>query len=144
MPAIANPKMEAFAQHRAAGHSQIEAYRLAGYERASDAVASRLSRNVKVSKRLKELQALTAQKYDCTIDTIARDLDEDRALAYKCNNPSAAVAASLGKAKLFGLLTDKSVVNVTHNYASMTEEEIRFEIAAIHAEARALKAGVRH
>ena len=51
------------------------------------------------------------------------------------------VAAITAKAKLFGLMTDRSVINVTSKYELMTEEELRFEIAAIHAEARALKSG---
>ena len=71
-------------------------------------------------------------------------LDVDRAFAYKMKAPAAAIAATIAKAKLFGLMTERSTVNVTHNYATMTEEELRFEIAAIHAEARALKAGVQH
>jgi hypothetical protein len=47
----------------------------------------------------------------------------------------------MAKAKLCGLAG--SVVTMNHNYASMTGEELRFELAAIHAEARALKMGVK-
>jgi phage terminase small subunit len=47
-------------------------------------------------------------------------------------------------AKHLGMFVDRSVVTMNHNYALMTEEELRFEIAAIHAEARSLKAGVQH
>ena len=79
-----------------------------------------------------------------TVESIAEQLDADRALAYKCKNPSAAVAASMGKARLYGLISDKSVVNVAHNYSQMSEAELRCEIVAIHAAARALKAGIRH
>ena len=91
-----------------------------------------------------ELQEGRAEKFEVTVESMARQFDEDRTFAYTCKNPGAAVAATLAKAKLFGLMTDRSVVNVTHNYAMMSEEELRFEIAAIHAEARALKAGVQH
>jgi hypothetical protein len=33
---------------------------------------------------------------------------------------------------------------MNHNYAQMREEQLRYEIAAIHAEARAIKSGVQH
>ena len=78
-----------------------------------------------------------------TIDTIAAQLDADRELAYRQKNPSAAVSATVGKAKLFGLMVDRQSVQGTHNYATMTEEEVRFEMDALAAEARALEPGVR-
>ena len=48
----------------------------------------------------------------------------------------------MGKAKLYGLGVDKSdsIPNINHNYASMTEEEVLFEIAAIHQNLRQIKA----
>ena len=67
-----------------------------------------------------------AEKFEVTVESMARQFDEDRTFAYTCKNPGAAVAATLAKAKLFGLMTDRSVVNVTHNYAMMSEEELRF------------------
>ena len=90
------------------------------------------------------MQGKAAQRAEVTIDTITAQLDADRVLAYKCKNPSAAVAATMGKAKLYGLITDRQSVQVTHNYAQMSEEERRFELAPIAAEARALKPGVQH
>jgi hypothetical protein len=143
MPVLPNPKHEAFCQARALGKSQEQAYVQAGYKPDSGA-AARLSGNVSVQVRLMELQEGRAEKFEVTVESMARQFDEDRTFAYTCKNPGAAVAATLAKAKLFGLMTDRSVVNVTHNYAMMSEEELRFEIAAIHAEARALKAGVQH
>ncbi len=74
---------------------------------------------------------------------MARQFDEDREFAIKCKVPSAAVAASVAKAKLFGLNVERSVVTM-HNYSQLSEAELRCEIAAIHAEARAIKAGVQH
>lgn len=53
--------------------------------------------------------------------------------------------AALDKiAKHLGMFVDRSVMTMNHNYSQMSEEELRFEIAAIHAEARALEAAVRH
>ena len=42
-----------------------------------------------------------------TIASIADQLDEDRALAHKVEQPGAAVSASIAKAKLFGLVQDR-------------------------------------
>lgn len=79
-----------------------------------------------------------AARSKITVDTIISEHNEARELAKRINNPSAMVSASMAKAKLCGL------AGVTHNYNSMSDEELRFELAAIHAEARAIKAGVRH
>ena len=51
------------------------------------------------------------------------------------------VSASMAKAKLSASTVERSVVTMNHNYSQMTEEELRDEIAAITAEARALKSG---
>jgi hypothetical protein len=143
MPILTNPRHEKFCQARALGRTLDQAYVEAGYK-PSFSAASRMSRNVKVMERIIELQAPSVERYEVTADSIAAELDEAKAFAYECKQPSAAVSAVLGKAKLFGLISDRSVVNVTHNYALMTEEEIRFELAALHAEARAIKAGVQN
>ena len=53
------------------------------------------------------------------------------------------VNASMAKAKLLGLTVERSVVTM-HPYSQMWKAELRCEFEAIHAEARALKHGVRH
>ena len=143
MPALKNPKYESFWQHRVVAKTQDEVYKRAGYK-PSRQHAHDLGTKRYIIDRMAELQASAAEVYECTVESMARQLDEDRRFAYECKTPSAAVAASVAKCKLFGLAVDRSVVNMTHNYALMTEAELRFEIAAIHAEARALKAGVRY
>jgi len=143
MPILKNTKQESFCQFRATGKTQTEAYALAGYK-PSEHHAARLARNGKIADRIAELQARAATRAEETVESMAAQYDEDRAHALKLGQISAAVQATTGKAKLFGLFVEKSTVSVTHNYAMMTEEELRFEIAAIHAEARALKAGVKH
>lgn len=54
MPALENPRHERFAQELAKGRSQVEAYGLAGYM-IDDGAASRLSGNVRVQDRVREL-----------------------------------------------------------------------------------------
>jgi len=60
MPTLDNPKHERFAQALAAGKSQDEAYREAGYK-PSASNASHLTRNHKVQSRVAELTARAAE-----------------------------------------------------------------------------------
>ena len=48
-----------------------------------------------------------------TVEGVAAQLDEDRALALANNQAGAAVSASMGKAKLAGLLVDRQDVTGT-------------------------------
>ena len=54
-----------------------------------------------------DLLGLAADKALVTIESIARQLDEDRQLAFSQGQAGAAVSATLGKAKLYGLVTDR-------------------------------------
>ena len=72
------------------------------YKRASELLA-----NGDIKGRLAELQALAAEKAVVTVLSLTEELEQARALALSTSQPSAAVSASLGKAKLHGLLKDK-------------------------------------
>lgn len=81
---------------------------------------------------MSELQTKTAKKVEVTIETIATELDEARELAKAEKQPSPMVQASLGKAKLYGLIVDKtrhsgtvSVVQLTaKDFDGLTEDEL--------------------
>ena len=60
-----------------------------------------------VTVRVIELQAIHAERHNVTVDTITAELDENRALAIDEKQPAAATAATMGKAKIHGLVTDK-------------------------------------
>ncbi|WP_127524596.1 terminase small subunit [Mesorhizobium sp. Z1-4] len=102
MAALKNARHEAFAQALAKGTSASEAYVEAGYKPDRGA-ASRLSANVNVQKRLAELQARGAKKVEVTVESLTGELEEARSLALAEKQTSAAVSATMGKAKLFGL-----------------------------------------
>lgn len=51
---------------------------------------------------------MAATKAAVTVESIANQLDEDRNLAYREGQASAAVAASMAKAKLYGMVVNKS------------------------------------
>lgn len=107
MPVLSNPKHEAYAQALAKGKTQTEAYEAAGYK-GDRTAASRLATNVNVQSRVAELQSRAAAKAVVTIEDIARQLDEDREFARSVGSAAASVAATMGKAKVLGLIVDKN------------------------------------
>ena len=106
-----NARQEAFARNIAEGRCQREAYRSAGYaptsDNATDANASRLLRLDKVQSRVRELQAAQAEASQITAERLLAELEEARSLALSLGQAGAAVAASMGRAKLCGLLIDR-------------------------------------
>ena len=69
--------------------------------------ASELLSSGKVSVRVAELKAEAKERCMVTVESLTEELEEARALALQEGQSSAAVAATMGKAKLHGLLTDK-------------------------------------
>lgn len=65
MPVLRNARHEAFAQALAAGQSASDAYVTAGY-RQSRSAASRLSTNVNIERRVREIKARAADKAEWT------------------------------------------------------------------------------
>jgi hypothetical protein len=117
MPALSNPRHEAFAQAIFAGlarnqnYSQAQAYRDAGYKvtngNSARACASRLLTFANgVAERIHELQQEQARrlqpKLDVSKERIARRLDRASQLAEDERNAASIVSAELGLAKLFG------------------------------------------
>lgn len=106
MPVLTNQRHEKFAQELAKGKSQVAAYKAAGYK-PDDGAAARLSGNVRIRERLAELQGRAAEKAIVTAADIAAQLDEDRAFAREMESAAAMVSATMGKAKVLGLLKDQ-------------------------------------
>jgi phage terminase small subunit len=126
MSALANHKHELFAQGLAKGESASAAYRAAGYSasgNAADAAASRLLKTVKVQARLAELKERAAIKVGLTVADIIKMLDEDRELAHNCEQSGSAVSATLGMAKVLGMLKDK----VEHSGAIAVDHTVEAE-----------------
>ena len=123
MPILLNARHEAFARALATGKSQADAYADAGY-RPSEPHASRLAGNGKVVARVSELLE-AADKALVTIESIARQLDEDRQLAFAQGQAGAAVSASLAKARLFGLLVYRTEVQTIQRKPMREPTEVR-------------------
>ena len=75
--------------------------------------ARELIENVKVAARIDELREELAQRGRCTLDSLLLELEETRVSALNRETPQcgAAVAATMGKAKLCGL--DKQLVELS-------------------------------
>jgi len=113
MGILNNQQWETAAQVFIQTGNKTEAYRQAGYstnmsDKAISTKVQRVFNNGAVLGRVAELQAEQAKLHAVTIESLTADLREDRALAYSVKNPSAAVSAVMGMARLHGL--DKQVL----------------------------------
>ncbi len=133
---LKNARHERFAQERAKGKSVDAAYKVAGFK-PHRGNAHRLSTNESVNARVAELQGRAAEKAVLTASDIAAQLDEDRAFARKMKAPAAMVSASLGKAKVLGLIVDRSEHTGKNGgpieYKNLSDEEIEARILALKA-----------
>jgi hypothetical protein len=120
MPALQNPRWEAFAQalfiglggktrlERAQSTAYLTAYPNNRGGHSAESAASRLLRRVEpITARVLELQAEQAKriqrKIDVSRDRLARDLDDAITMAKAQENVAGIVAGALGIAKVFGI-----------------------------------------
>lgn len=131
------PKQEKFCQLYIELGNASEAYRRSynagGMSAASvNRKAKELLDNGKIAARLGQLRAIHAKRHAVTVDDIARMLREDREFAREHAKPSACVAATMGLAKLYGHLTDKTEITGKGGadlIPTRTEEEERNMLA---------------
>src|SRR5262245_57275811 len=120
MPALKNPRHEAFAQAIFSGiinakggaHSQAEAYRRAGYHvtngNSARACASRLLMFANgIGERIKELQSIAAEQAVESADKCVQELNQLRRDAHADKAYAAAVSAVIGKVKILNLTVDQ-------------------------------------
>lgn len=110
-------KQETFCQAYIETGNASEAYRTAY---AADKMkpetinrkAKELFDNGKITARVAELQGEIKQRHNVTVDSLIKELEEARQSALSAETPqsSAAVAATMGKAKLTGL--DKVILEL--------------------------------
>jgi phage terminase small subunit len=77
--------------------------------------AKELLDNGKITATINELSNMHQQRHQVTIDSLSNQLDEDRIFARQRGHSAAAVSATMGKARLFGLLRDRSEITNTHS-----------------------------
>ena len=124
MPILENNKHERFAQALAKGLGITEAYVTAGYG-DSPASASRLSKTVKIQKRVAELQKAGAKKTEATVESCTHRLRAAYVLAIQKKNASAAVGAVMAEAKINGLLVNKHQHGGSITLLHITPEKLR-------------------
>ena len=87
--------------------------------------ACELMKNGNVSVKVKELKSGHTKRHELTIDDLVKQLEEARQVALTLENPqcSAAISATMGTAKLLGLVVDKTDIKLT-NAKELTNEQL--------------------
>ena len=118
-------KQEAFARAYVETGNASEAYRRAynaeNMKQESIAVrACELLAHGKVSVMVQQLKDQAAERHAVTVDSLVNELEEARLAALGAENPqsAAAVAATMGKAKILGM--DKQILDLKSSDGSMT------------------------
>ncbi len=115
MSALKNVRHERFAKQIARGVNSAEALRLAGFSAKSrdpEAAAARLLATAGIAQRIAEIKAqdgtANQPRVEVTSEATLRELEEARKLAIARKQPAAAISATMAKAKLAGLVVDKT------------------------------------
>lgn len=102
-------QQERFCQFMVKGHTQRDAYRLAGYktstDEATDANASRLLSNAKVAARIAQLREKGARRAEVTLAWLIEQAQE----VLEAAKTDAAHTASIAAIKELGVLSGKRV-----------------------------------
>ena len=110
-PIRCTPKELQFALRYVESGNAAEAYRLAYDTSGNDATARRNAftalHRPRVMAQVAQLQAEHRARHCVTVDRLTEELEAARQLAFQNKSASAAVAATMGKARLYGLLVDK-------------------------------------
>ena len=86
------------------------ALKAAGYEVHSVAFGYNLLRSSEAQAYVEEHRDWIRSKLTCTLESVVQQLDRDREYAYECENPAAAVSATMHKAKLLGFMAEDKKV----------------------------------
>lgn len=125
------PKQELFAQKYVELGNASEAYRCA-YDAGSmkpETVhkrASELLARGEVTGRVQMLRDAIEQRHETTVDDLIAELEQARSAAYNLNTPqlSAAIAATMGKAKMLGFLMDKVEHSGVVTVKSLSDDQL--------------------
>ena len=123
------PKQEKFCQSFIETENGSESYKkVYNVEKMSDGSVyvevSRLFDNPKITLRLEQLRAKHAEDNSVTVKSLTDELEQARAVGKKEGQAGGMVSATMGKAKLHGLIMDRSHVE-TFN---MTPEVVKDDI----------------
>lgn len=118
-------KQEAFVREYLKDLNATQAAIRAGYsEKTAQEQGSRLLSNVMVAEAVAKRQDKAAKRAEITVDSLAQELEEARAIALAEKQSSAAVSATMGKAKLFGLGSENRKVSGTIQVVTITAKQL--------------------
>lgn len=139
------PQQQRFVSAILAGKSQSEAYKAAGYkggkqadQRSLEKAASTIANGTAVAQALARARASAAERAGLTVDDLVAQLLHSRDVAFACDPPqvNASVSATMGIAKLLGLVVDRAQVDhIVHKPAfsskvlELTEDEWKAQFA---------------
>lgn len=112
-------KQEGFALSVAEGNSLAQAYRdnyNVGKDTKPETVwrkAVEVMQNGKVTARLEELHSLAQEKTLITVEGLTEELEDARKVSKAEGQGAAMTSATMGKAKLHGLLIDKAEIKAS-------------------------------
>ena len=91
--------------------------------------ASRMLDHPIVTLKIKELKSGHTKRHELTIDDLVKQLEEARQVALALENPqcSAAISATMGTAKLLGLVVDKNETTGANGGAIQHAVSIKIE-----------------
>lgn len=122
------PKQRRFVDEYMVDQCGAKAAVRAGYsQKSAGRLAVQLLEYPHVAAAVAAKQQRLAKKIEVTVDSIAMELEQARGLAMKVKQTSAAVSASMGKAKLFGLIVERhkhSGLVGTYDITKVTDAEL--------------------
>lgn len=130
--ALANgltPKQDAFRQAYLETGNACEAYRRAYKpkkmsQKAITVESTRLLKHPSISLAIENEQQALQERHGVTLDSLTQELVEDRKGAREAGQFSAAISAVALKAKLHGLIVDKSEVTRKRDVADLSDSEL--------------------
>lgn len=137
-----NPRQEKFVREYVKnGGNGTKAYVKAGYQASTKpslgttapvagVCASQLLKNPKVISAITAQHARIRTRHDYTVDTILGELEDDRRLAHASAQAGAAVSATIGKAKLLGMIVDRKEVGTPGDFAALDSIQAILALAA--------------
>ena len=129
------PKQQAFVREYAIDRNATQAATRAGYSaKTAEQLGYQLLQKPSVIEAIGAQEARHREQCDITVEAITIMLQEDRLKAHEYGHAGAAVSASMGLAKLHGLLVDKVDAKLNNKYDGMSDEDLlkRFkQLAAI-------------
>ena len=122
MPVLRNQRHECFAQEIVKGKTATEVMAQLGYSDPRN--STQLKKNPEIQRRIAELQAGGAERAEVTLASLLAELEVARQLALTKGQASAAVQATMGKAKLAGLIVDRREVGSPGEFDHLTDAEL--------------------